>query len=404
MTKTINWAAAVDGNFGDGPNWVGGMEPNKTQDANLLSFGGSPYAVTFDTSPGGQHGKKPTTIWGLQVGSGVTVDILQTLDVGAYKLSHGGLRGGEVANSGIISISELGNLRVYAQFVNFGTINITNGEIFLSSAESSIVNSGLIVLSDGGIAASQLDGGVHNSGTISGLGKIIESITNYGLIQSNSTDHSSTGIDLDGSVVNNGLLEAVDGSTLEVDGPISGTGSVKIDGGRFAAFQYGGGTLNQDVNFGVNSSSVLVLGAAFDDDKGPEIYTGTISGFSKIGDSTIDLGYMVGSGPAQASYSGTKKGGVLTITGDGQTRTFAFSGNYLGITFSANMTANGTVVTAQSGGAGVFGATSQAPSIAHFAGAMAGLTGHGAADWTINARTVNDGRQMLLATPRLALA
>jgi hypothetical protein len=122
-------------------------------------------------------------------------------------------------------------------------------------------------------------------------------IANAGLIENTGAG----GTIIQSAVKNTGILAAA-GGTLTVDGAVTGTGSVHINGGTadFAS------TFSQNAVFG--PTGVLELGHS-------QSYGGTITGFSKTGANSLDLGDIVfHAGTTKATYSGTKASGVLTVT------------------------------------------------------------------------------------------
>jgi len=206
-----------------------------------------------------------------------------------------------------------------------------------------------------------------------------QTIVNAGLIVSNGAGSVS----VRSALANDGSVEA-DGGVLRVQGAVGGQGSAVVAGGvlDFAAF------FNQAVAFD-GSAGVLELAQS-------QAYTSSISGFSVSGGATLNLDDIAFIGAGEASFSGTQSGGVLTVTDGTHIANINLVGDYLDSTFVASSDgAGGTDVIAQS---------AQTPSAAHFASAMAAITGHGASAGLIDARTVNEGRQMLLAAPRLAIA
>jgi hypothetical protein len=406
MTKTIDWAAAVDGDFATDANWVGGAEPTKNQTANLQGIEGSPYAVTFDTSPGGKHGATPVTIGGLRVGYGVTFDEVEDLNVGRYYYK----KTGQFYNDGTVNITNNAALRDTGTLTNNGVINLDNGAIIIEYDYvpagingATLVNNGQIDLNEGALVQTVDVDRLVNVGTISGPGDISIIIDNLGTIAAGVPPGGVVGTSINYGGVNDGLLEAIDGGALFIIGAITGSGSVAVDGGTFEISPYGGGIFSQNVNFGGSASSIFELGNSVQFE-GQETYTGTITGFSKKGNSAIVLADMVGSGSAAVTYTGTKKGGVLTITGDGHSDTLTFAGNYLNVMFSAIMTSSDTTVTAVGGGVEAADLSGRAPLVALFATAMAAITGHGVAAGIIDHHTLSEGRQLMLAEPRLAIA
>jgi hypothetical protein len=160
------------------------------------------------------------------------------------------------------------------------------------------------------------------------------------------------GMTIKSAVANNGLLEAVKGN-LTVKGTVSGTGSAIVK----AATLYFAGTFNQNVRFS-GATGVLALAHS-------RSYAGSISGFSKLGKTQLDLldiGFTAGA--TTASYAGTTAGGTLTVTDGTHTAHIQLTGDYTRSKF----------VTASDGHGGTLvhdPATSPSPDA--FASAMAGM-------------------------------
>ena len=125
-------------------------------------------------------------------------------------------------------------------------------------------------------------------------------------------------------------------------------------------------------------------------------FTNSIKGFSGDGKTTLDMRDIGFVGAGEASFSGTASSGVLTVTDGTHTAQTTLVGDYLGATFTA--------ASDGKGGVDVVAASAQTPSVAHFAGVMAAMNGHGAAAELVDARAFNSDRQLTLATPRLAIA
>ena len=395
MTETIDWAAAEDGDFADANDWVGHAEPNKYEIANLPAFAGSPYTVTFDTPPGGEKGRTPVTIAGLDVGVGATLDILDELEVGSDK--RGTPVGGQIGNEGTIDFLAGGGLWFAGTFNNVGLVEFSGGggatqSISGNGPAPEIINTGELIFSNNNYNIVLDIVELENDGTISGSANLAVPIVNNGTIYGGS--FFETGLAL-GPVINNGLIEATGGNSIEAFDGVTGGGIILINGGTLQVGDYTNGIFAADVTFGDNANSTFIL-ADLQGDR-PTIYTGTILGFSKKGKSIIELGDMVGSGSAGVTYSGTKKGGVLTVTGDGHSDTIAFAGNYLDATFTATMTASGTFVAAGKGGG-----DASFPLVSGLIQALAGFgspSGH-----AIHADVAGSTRELLLSSPKVAIA
>ena len=77
-----------------------------------------------------------------------------------------------------------------------------------------------------------------------------------------------------------------------------------------------------------------------------QTYTASISGFSKNGKTSLDLADIGFVNSAEATFSGTTKSGVLTVTDGTHTAHINLKGNYLSSTFVASSDGRGGVVVA----------------------------------------------------------
>ncbi len=157
------------------------------------------------------------------------------------------------------------------------------------------------------------------------------------------------------AVVNDGTIEVL-GGTLTVNGAVTGAGGATIKVGLidFAS------SFNQAVTF-AGKRGTLELAQS-------QAYAAAISGFSKAGGTFLDLDDIAFVGAGQATYSGTKTGGVLTVTDGTHTAHINLVGNYRGSAF----------VTASDGHGGTIVHDPPAPPAAvppphRFIAAMAGL-------------------------------
>jgi hypothetical protein len=163
-------------------------------------------------------------------------------------------------------------------------------------------------------------------------------------------------------VVNGGLVETL-GGTIVAAGKVSGKGSFAIDGGL----------LDCASSFGQNVAFTGVAGTL--ELAKSQSYGGTIGGFSKTGGTFLDLSDIAFTGSGEATFSGTTKSGVLTVTDGTHTAHIKLSGNYTTSTFVASSDGHGgTIVIDPRAPAPL--AASIDPAPAHrFIAAMAGLAG-----------------------------
>jgi hypothetical protein len=134
-----------------------------------------------------------------------------------------------------------------------------------------------------------------------------------------------------GSIVNTGLIETT-GGVLTLAGGVTGSGKASINGGTLEAMS----SFSEAVTFAA-STGVLELAQS-------QGYTGSITGFSTKGGTSLDLvdiGFVTAS---EATYSGTTKGGVLTVTDGTHTAKINLVGNYIKSTFTASSDGHGGTI------------------------------------------------------------
>jgi hypothetical protein len=230
--------------------------------------------------------------------------------------------------------------------------------------------------SDGGLVNLAANQTVQAQGALSLGGPLRNEVINAGLIES----FSGGSITLAGAVVNNGLLVA-HGGVITAIGGVSGVGAAIIAGGTLdttAAFA-------ETVTF--SGGGVLELGQS-------QTYSGVVSGFSKTGATAFDLLDVGFVSASEATFAGTKTGGVLTVSDGTHTAHISLAGNYLASTWVAASDGHGgvRVVDPPAGAAAT-------PSANAFVAAMASLTSPAGAAVTGGGVPV-PVLQQALATPR----
>ena len=133
-----------------------------------------------------------------------------------------------------------------------------------------------------------------------------------------------------GAVASAGVLETL-GGTLIVSGAVTGSGSATISGGTMDFTS----SFNQAVTFG--STGTLELAQS-------QTYTANVTGFSKTGATSLDLVDIGFVSSTEATFSGTKTGGVLTVTDGTHTAHISLKGNYLTSTFIASSDGHGGTI------------------------------------------------------------
>ena len=143
---------------------------------------------------------------GIQVNGGSTVINRGTVKAGKHGVNAGEEDDVEVVNEGLI---EAGNEGVKIDTGNNGRVE----------------NIGTIISGDEGIEAGDATV-IDNSGTITAVEDAVQvgrgaTITNAGTIESTAPSGGGDGLDIDdGSVTNSGVISAVDGAGIDVDGPV----------------------------------------------------------------------------------------------------------------------------------------------------------------------------------------
>jgi hypothetical protein len=228
-----------------------------------------------------------------------------------------------VVGSGGLTLGLYSHLTLDPASTVIGTVSgdtLTNDGIILGAG---MLGGGRMIL-DNGAGASI----VANSSSAMVIDTGAATIANAGYILSSNTG----GLTIQSAIANDDLLEAF-GGTVTVNGAITGSGQVYIDGGAFAA----GGVFNQDVSFIGTPNGELVLAHS-------QAYTATIFAFSTSGGTELDLrdvGFLKAS---EAKFSGTASGGILTVRDGTEVARIALSGNYLSSTFVCSSDGAGGVL------------------------------------------------------------
>ncbi|MGI8839603.1 MAG: hypothetical protein ACR2F8_02270 [Caulobacteraceae bacterium] len=276
--------------------------------------------------------------------------------------------------SGIGTLSNLANGAVTASgsmatttFSNFNAVIVDTGATF--------VDKGAVTIAAGQFLSGQ------GTLTIGGKGKA--SVVNAGEIQVGGISGALT---INGAVTNTGTLASF-GGKMTVTGAVTGKGVAQLDGVSTLDFAAG---FAENVTFDTASFATLELGQS-------QGYTGTITGFSTAGDSILDLADIGFVSSTEATFSGTNKAGVLTVTDGTHTAHINLKGNYLSSTFVADSDGHGGVLVHDSAAP-----HAAVPSPHPLIAAMARLGGGGAdleavAAWRPHVPST-------LAVPRTAIA
>jgi hypothetical protein len=269
------------------------------------------------------------------------------LDAGGALLNRGLIAGGDAGAGGLnrrghaakTGMSGAGQASgaVSASFAGFGSYVIGAGGAW------SLL--GVDALGDG--QRLTIDGSLSVGASFTDAAGSLITIDKGGAVRFVGVDET-----LAGSIVNNGLL-SVQAAAVTVTGSVSAFGTVRIDGGTFAAET----AFSQAITF-AGRSGVLELGAS-------QAFSATISGFSAGGRDRLaldDIGFVNAN---EASFVGNASGGTLTVSDGTHTARLRLDGDYLGDTFTAASNGRGGVV--------VTAATSQSSNTHAFVAALAAM-------------------------------
>ncbi|MGI9169083.1 MAG: beta strand repeat-containing protein [Caulobacteraceae bacterium] len=286
----------------------------------LFACAGSNLAVRNSTVNGGRLGTGAGGTITIENASSVTVDGTFA-NAGAIALASTGSRTSLVLDKNT-TLTGGGAVSLTAFAKN--SLRGTRPGIVLTNVDNTIVGSGhlggakLVLVNQGAgvIDADSRTPLIVDTGT--------QTVANAGLIETTAFGRC----DIRGAVNNTGSIETHTG-TLTVVGAVTGGGTATIDGG----------ILDFDSSFTENvafTSKNGTLGLAQS-----QGYAGSVSGFSKTGHSTFDLGDIAFVSAGEATFSGTTTGGVLTVTDGTHTAHITLIGNYTGSTFVASSDGNG---------------------------------------------------------------
>jgi hypothetical protein len=273
---------------------------------------------------------------------------------------------GVISNFGTAALTVSGSMAV-TTFQAFGAMMVNNGATF--------VGAGAVTLAAG---QSVIDMGVLSLG-----GAGTASIVSAGLIEAAGT----ASLTLAGAVTNTGTI-AVNGGTLTVAGAVSGKGVATINSGLLDVIS----GFSETVTF-TGTTGELELGQS-------QGYAGSISGFSKTGSTSLDLADIGFVSAAEATFSGTSKSGVLTVSDGTHTAHITLMGNYTKATFVASSDGRGgtTVVDPPARIASGQTGSSQAfiAAMASVGNAVAGMSAPAGEAWSVHG--------LMLGNPRVAAA
>jgi hypothetical protein len=311
----------------------------------------------------------------------------------ANAVLDGGLNGVNI--NGPLTLYSTASMTVEGALNNFGELLIKAGKgqtntqllvgapgVILSGAGKILLNalSSVITSAAGQATLTNLDNLIRGSGL---LGKGLLTLING--VNGTIAGAGPAGLVIDTgltAIENAGVITAVkDGQTL-IKSIIDNTGALESQGGTLTALNavtgpgqgiVRGGMLVFGLSFAQN---VIFQGAGVLQLAQSQSYTGTISGFSKTGATSLDLRDIGFVNPGEATYSGTGSGGVLTVTDGAHTAQVAMTGDYLGTTFVAESDGHGgaDIIDQATPGAKVHGFIAAAAALEDKPSAGASLT------------------------------
>jgi hypothetical protein len=281
-----------------------------------------------------------------------------------------------------------------------GDVSSSTANLIVAAAGATLSGVGTVTLSNSaanritGATASatltNLDDRIVGAGQLGAGGM---TLVNGAAALINGNDSTALIIDTGANtIVNNGFIEATGAGGVAVKSAVSGTGSFQVTAGTLSFAS----SFSQNVAFG--AAGVLQLADS-------TTYTASISGFSKTGQTSLDLRDIGFVSATEATFSGNKSGGVLTVTDGTHTAHITLVGNYLGSTFVASSDGHDGTIVVDPKKAAVTAPPASAPlpgSPPHqFIAAMAGL-GSSVAVETHGAH-MEAAREPMLAGPRTAM-
>ena len=277
-------------------------------------------------------------------------DATDELDVAAGAAFIGTVEGGGGTLGLTSGVGTLSGLMAGGAVTVTGSMAATTFHDF----DTLIVGGTFRSLGDVSVAAGQT---LEATGSLT-LGGGKAKVVNAGLIEAEGPGL----LTIKGAIQNTGTLAVLLG-TITVTGAVTGAGVAHIDSGRLDFMA----SFTEDVTFTGASQRPGILELAQS-----QSYSGTVSGFSKVGRTFLDLDDIAFGKATTATYAGTKTGGTLTVTDGAHTAHIALLGDYRHSTF--------VVASDGNGGTKVHDPATPAPAWAasgRFIAAMAGLAGSG---------------------------
>ncbi len=250
---------------------------------------------------------------------------------------------GAINNTGIIRIAALGpDLKVSSLLIGAGGATLTGGGQIMTTGFSQdhiigATNSATLTNVNDKISGGGSLGGGQMKLVNDAAGRIIATgaaalvidtganvIDNAGALIA----YGAGGMTIASALLNTGSL-AADGGDLTLKGAVTGAGVARISGATLDAQA----AFSENVAF-TGKSGALELAQSTG-------YSGSISGFSHSGATSLDLDDIAFGATTKASYAGSASKGVLTVTDGTNTAHIKLLGDYVGATFTATSDGHG---------------------------------------------------------------
>jgi T1SS-143 domain-containing protein len=232
-----------------------------------------------------------------------SIHISSTGSETAFEIVQHGLT---LTGGGTVTLSDDASNAIFGSGDDVTLTNVDNtisGAGQLGDGHLTLVNEGTIIAN--GTHALVIDTGAH-------------AVSNTGTLEATGTG----GLDIHSDVINNGVVWA-NGGNVDLEGNVSGTGSVLVSG--HASLEIGG-SFNEAITLGRDAQATITIDHA-------AAFTGTIAGLD--GNDALRFG-DISSATASFSYAENtaKTGGVLTITDGTHTASIGLTGDYSASDFS----------------------------------------------------------------------
>ncbi|HEY5106982.1 MAG TPA: Ig-like domain-containing protein [Caulobacteraceae bacterium] len=315
------------------------------------------HGTTVDNAGGNIYANSATvTLDGADiVGGNLNSSSVSITTLSGSTATIDGATNGSVDSHSQINVADSSSLTITGTIDNYGQISLNANtgvaELIIGPAGATLDGGSLVTLGDN--TGNHIDTGGGGAVTLTNVNDTISGAGQLG--DANLTLDNQLGGTIDAvginplvidtganTIVNDGILEATSGGTLQVNSAVSGAGTVDISNGTV---DFTTPTFNQNVDFLYQyGSETLELANSHG------YTTGTINGFASDGGSntdTLDL-RDINPATAYASFSGSSGGGVLTVTDGTHTANLNLTGaDYTNVTFSTssdNMGTPGTLV------------------------------------------------------------